>query len=257
MKKLLLKLYSIFSYFLFDPISKTKQYIALPFYVKNLFLFKFFHNDHSIPVSFRDLYVTTADQFMSAGVAKGHYFFQDLWAAKKIYKRKIDNHIDIGSRIDGFIAHILPFCNVSYVDIRPLSSQVEGLSFINGSIINLPFEDNSISSLSCLHVIEHIGLGRYGDPLDPQGHSKAARELSRVLAPGGHLYIGTPVGKERVCFDAHRVFDPESVIKMFSDLDLLEFSLIDDSGDRIISNATTIQGSKCNYGCGLFLFTKS
>jgi len=110
--------------------------------------------------------------------------------------------------------------------------------------------------LSCLHVIEHIGLGRYGDPIDPDGHLKAAAELSRVLRSGGQLLLGTPVGRERLCFDAHRIFDPATIVAMLKPLVLLTFALIDDGGTTIQREASFEQARRCTYGCGLFLFEK-
>jgi ubiquinone/menaquinone biosynthesis C-methylase UbiE len=165
-------------------------------------------------------------------------------------------HIDIGSRIDGFIAHILPFCKVKYVDIRPLNSQISNLEFVQGSLLELPFESNSIESLSCLHVIEHIGLGRYGDEVDSEGYIKAAIELTRVLKPGGVFYFSTPVGEETLYFDAHRIFSPNTVLDLFKDLKFIEFNLIDDLSHRIIKNASFEMANNCVFGCGLFIFTK-
>lgn len=142
------------------------------------------------------------------------------------------------------------------MDIRKLESSLPNFVFVKGSILELPYEDNSINSLSCLHVIEHIGLGRYGDTVDPDGYIKAAKELVRVLAPGGTLYLGTPIGSERLCFDAHRVFDVQTILNAFAKLKLTEFSLIDDKGDRIIKNADINAGNKFRYACGLFEFYK-
>lgn len=257
MKKILSKCYSVFCYLLFDPIGKIQQYIALPVFIKNLYVYTSLNKPNGIPLHFGDLYITTADKFRKAGTANGHYFFQDIWAATKIYEAGIKYHTDIGSRIDGFVAHLLPFCKVQYVDIRVINTQIENLQFVQGSILDLPYPDNSIDSLSCLHVIEHIGLGRYGDPIDQEGHIKAGQEMVRVLKPGGTLYIGTPVGKERVCFDAHRVFNPTTILKIFEDLTLLEFSLIDDKGDQVLKNANLEAAATCTYGCGLFEFTKT
>lgn len=206
--------------------------------------------------SWKDLYFTTYEKHMPAGNMRGHYFFQDIWAAAKIYQKLPGEHVDVASRIDGFIAHILPFVQVKYVDIRKMESALTNLSFVEGSILSLPFADDSVNSLSCLHVIEHIGLGRYGDPIDPEGYQKAAAELVRVLKPGGSFYLGTPVGKEKICFDAHRIFSVNTLLNLFKELDLVEFSLISDKGDGIIENAGFELASQCNYGCGLFEFTK-
>ena len=193
---------------------------------------------------------------MPAGIMQGHYFFQDIWAAEKVFQKKPQLHIDIASRIDGFVAHLLPFCKVEYVDIRKMDSTLSNLVFKEGSILQLPYPDNFVTSLSCLHVIEHIGLGRYGDPIDPEGFAKAAAELVRVLAPGGYLYFGTPIGEEKLYFDAHRVFAVETILQLFQGLVLEEFSLINDRAREIIPNASYADANNCKYGCGLFAFTK-
>src|SRR5262249_34943075 len=119
----------------------------------------------------------------------------------------------------------------------------------------LPFADGGIPSLSCLHVIEHIGLGRYGDPLDPSGAERAAKELQRVLAPGGRLYLSTPVGRERVCFNAHRVFAPDTIVRIFSDLKPPHFAYVDDDG-ALHTSAAPDDARSLDYGCGLFRFAK-
>jgi hypothetical protein len=112
-----------------------------------------------------------------------------------------------------------------------------------------------VKSISCLHVAEHIGLGRYGDPLDPQGTKKAARELSRCLAVGGNLYFSLPIGKERLCFNAHRIHDPETIIKYFSDLKLVDFSTSGD--DKVfVENTEPAKYKDQRYACGMFWFTK-
>ncbi len=248
--------YFLFSFLLFDPLEKIRKFRALPIFVRNLLRYRTLNRQGSFKFRFRDLWYRTFDQLESAGVATGHYFHQDLWAARLVFARQVNRHVDVGSRLDGFIAHILPFCQVTYVDIRPLESAVEGLEFRQGSILHLPFADNSIPSLSCLHVIEHIGLGRYGDPVDPDGHVQAAGELVRVLQPGGMLLLGTPVGRERLCFDAHRIFDPQTVVDAFHPLVLEEFSAIDDYGSMCAPGTTLAEAQQFRYGCGLFRFHK-
>jgi ubiquinone/menaquinone biosynthesis C-methylase UbiE len=176
--------------------------------------------------------------------------------ARKIYCDGTKLHFDVGSRIDGFVAHLLTFSDVNYVDIRPLNSNVDNLTFIQGTILKLPFEANSINSLSCLHVIEHIGLGRYGDDIDSLGYEKAASELIRVLSPGGKLYFSTPVGKECLHFDAHRVFSYETIMSIFSSLNLMEFSFVDDKSERVLKNVDLNVMYNSEYGCGLFIFQK-
>lgn len=183
-----------------------------------------------------------------------HYFYQDIWAARKIYKSRVKNHVDIGSNIE-FVGFLTAFTKVSFVDIRPLMVKLDNFKSIKGTLIDLPFKDNSINSLSCLHVAEHIGLGRYGDQLDPLGTKNACKELSRVLAKGGKLYFSLPVGKPRLCFNAHRIHSPKKILKYFKDLKLVRFSGVNDEGS-FLDKANIEDFETQNYACGLFVFTK-
>jgi SAM-dependent methyltransferase len=119
----------------------------------------------------------------------------------------------------------------------------------------LPYEDNTLESVSCLSVIEHIGLGRYGDKVDPDGWKKACRELQRVLARNGRLYISVPIGKARICFNAHRVFSPENMIDALDGLKLLEFSSVDDSGNYL-NTAKPSDFRDSDYSLGMYIFGK-
>lgn len=204
-----------------------------------------------------DLFPVTRDRFDNAGYACGHYFLQDLWAAQKVASIRPVQHIDIGSSVSGFVAHVASFLPVEYVDIRPLDCNVPNICWKEGSILNLPYEDESVPSMSCLHVIEHIGLGRYGDPIDPDGWIKGLREMQRTIMSGGNLFIGTPCGKPGVKFNAHRVFSPRHIINSMEDLHLVEYSLItDDAATSWITHAD-LDATEClDYACGLFWFRK-
>jgi len=245
-----------FSSFLFDPKEVYMKIRALPRFITNCLKYKALDEAYDFPLQARNIHYRTWDRFNTAGEIVGHYFHQDLWAAKYLYDHHVTDHVDVGSRIDGFIAHILPFCRVSYIDLRPLQNEVENLSFLQGSVLHMPFEDNSVGSISCLHVLEHVGLGRYGDPVDPEGYVRGARELTRVLSVDGTLLIGVPTGRERLCFDAHRIFDPNTIRDAFRPLQLLEFHLIDDLGSGIKRDASFEMARSCEYGCGLYVFGK-
>jgi SAM-dependent methyltransferase len=255
----LLDAYFFFSRIFFDPIAAGNRAAgtirALPIYGANLARYARGNRRRSLRFSIRNAWFRTYDRFSAAGSLTSHYFWQDLWAATNLFESGVHHHVDVGSRIDGFIAHILPFCEVTYVDIRPLEVAWPKFHFLQGAVVTMPFDDGEVQSLSSLHVIEHIGLGRYGDPVDAEGPWKAARELTRVLAPGGKLLVGVPTGLERVCFDAHRIFAPETVRSMFEDLELVEFSFINDR-NRLIRNAGFDDARDAYYGCGLFEFRK-
>lgn len=183
-----------------------------------------------------------------------HYFYQGAWLARKIRASRIEKHVDIGSSVLT-ISVLSAYVETTFVDYRPLKASLSGLTSIAGNILDLPFADNSVNSLSCLHVIEHIGLGRYGDPIDPQGSVKAARELQRIVSSGGRLFLSLPIGRERICFNAHRVHDPDTVLEMFPQMKLIQFSYVDDAGnyheDKPIELASCLE-----YGCGMFHFEK-
>jgi SAM-dependent methyltransferase len=183
-----------------------------------------------------------------------HYTFQDGWAAREIAARRPERHVDVGSRIT-FVIGLSAFVPVTFIDLRPLEIELTGLDTRSGSVLELPYEDGSVESLSCLHVAEHIGLGRYGDPLDPAGTLKAARELQRVLAPGGALYFSLPVGRLHVAFNAHRVHDPREVPDMFDELRLDAFAGVDDSG-RFHPELRPRDLVGGEWGCGLYRFTR-
>lgn len=183
-----------------------------------------------------------------------HYFYQDSWAFRKIYQSRVKQHYDVGSNVI-MISQLTAFTKVTFIDIRPLPVKLRNFISLKGDLVAMPFKDNSLSSLSCLHVAEHVGLGRYGDKLDPEGTKKACHELERILAYGGKLYFSLPIGKPRVCFNAHRVHSPAQILEYFKNLELLELSGVDDQGN-FIENIDRKILDNADYACGLFVFTK-
>lgn len=184
-----------------------------------------------------------------------HYFYQEVWAFKAIAAAQASLHLDVGSRIS-FVKLISALCDTVFVDIRPLIADVDRLFSQSASILQMPYADNSIHSLSCLHVTEHIGLGRYGDPLSPTGSRDAAQELARVLAPGGNLYFSTPIGRPRVEFNAHRIHSISQVVRHFAQLELVRLSVVDDAGQLNHDVTNLYQYDNARYCCGLFHFRK-
>lgn len=189
------------------------------------------------------------------------YFHQAVWAMRQLHQQPPVEHVDIGSD-SKFVGMLSVITRVVFVDIRPLAVQVEHLESRTGSVLDLPFADASVMSLSCLHVLEHIGLGRYGDPLDPQGSVKACRELARVLAPGGRLYLSTPVGRSRVQFNGQRVFSVEEVLGYFQQLDLVEMALVDPDGhfhsglDPRQASDLACRDGQLDFSLGCFVFSR-
>lgn len=199
------------------------------------------------------------DKYAYAGTI-GNYFLQDLWAAKLIIKNGIKKHFDIGSRLDGFIAHLLAAeIDVTMIDVRDFPGEVKGLHTIVDDATSLrQIPDKSIDSLSALCSIEHFGLGRYGDPIDPEACFTCFDNMQKKLKSGGRLYLSVPVGKERVEFNAHRVFYAKTIICCFPSLKLEEFSCA--AAGKIEYNVDVhkydMDMHDGNYRYGLFRFIK-
>lgn len=209
--------------------------------------------DGAEDIAARDLYPIINER-TSTTAFDTHYFYQDIWAFRKIFESGAKAHVDVGSKVD-YVGFLSAVTKVTFIDIRPLITDLPNIESKSGSILEMPYEDGSVMSLSCLHVAEHIGLGRYGDPLDPLGTIKACKELQRVLAPGGSLYFGLPIGRPRVCFNAHRIHSTDQILEYFAGLKLVEFSFVNDKG-RFLQNVEPNIAREAKYGCGLFQFTK-
>lgn len=236
---------------IFDPIKFIQGIYGFFWYTKDLIVYKI--KDPKSKLVNSNLFPILSDK-TSFTSFDAHYFYHQLWAFEHILKRRPKTHIDVGSsyQLIGFLSKIT---KVVFIDIRPMQISLKNLAPKEGSILDLPYKDDSIESLSCLHVAEHIGLGRYGDPIDPYGTKNACKELSRVLAKNGLLYFCLPIGKNRTCFNAHRVHTPDTIINYFKGLKLIEFSAVDDNGDYI-PNANPKKFNNIDYGCGMFLFKK-
>jgi SAM-dependent methyltransferase len=209
-----------------------------------------------------DNYPCINDKFESSGIGGGHYFHQDIYIAKEIYKAQPLKHVDVGSRVDGFIAHIAVFRKVEVFDIRPLNCNVENIAFkqVDLMVDNTQYV-NYCDSISCLHTLEHFGLGRYGDDIDPLGHIKGFDNLARILKPNGKFYFSVPMGKNRIEFNAHRIFSLSYLLSWVNEtFEVLKFSYIDDSGDIHegieLNNEIIRNNCNCNHGCALFVLVK-
>lgn len=256
MKKFFSKniLRTIYKFFI---IFKKEYYFNLYKYIINVFGFikeyRIFLKDKNpkckISINYISPYLKDKTEKTSV---EPIYFFQDTWAAKKIFKANPKHHYDIGSAVKtiGIISQFVP---TTMIDIRPIDVSLDNLFFIEGSILNLPFKDDSIESLSSLCVVEHIGLGRYGDSIDSRGSEKAIAELKRVLKDGGggNLYFSVPIDCEcRVYFNAHRSFTRSYILELFNDLKLIEEKYI--YGKKVYNKYNKAKG----FGTGLFHFCK-
>jgi SAM-dependent methyltransferase len=203
-----------------------------------------------------------SDRYEASGVALGHYFHQDLLVARKIFQRNPIKHVDVGSRVETFVAHVATFRQIEVLDIRPLISKTRGISFRQCDLMNLPDDlIESCDSVSCLHALEHFGLGRYGDSIDINGYLQGFKNLYKILKYDGILYLSFPIGTQRIEFNSHRVFSIQTpLIWAKGRFELIEFSYVDDRGELHMDQISNIESiaarDDLHYGCGIYEFKK-
>jgi hypothetical protein len=213
----------------------------------------FNQNDDRFKIDEKDLYPCLDDNTEFTGF-DAHYIYHPAWAARVVKRINPKYHVDISSTLN-FCSILSAFIEVKFYDYRPAKLKLNNLSSDKIDLTNIFFEDNSQQSVSCMHTIEHIGLGRYGDPIDPKGDLQAINELKRITTPGGSLLLVFPVGKPKIMFNAHRIYSFEMITEMMEGFSLKEFSMVYDNQD-FIENARPEDVKNQKYACGCFWFIK-
>lgn len=255
------KLESVLSFVGLSPKTSLNNLLGLfGFYQDYLKLKNQLKGNNEFP--FGKLYPMLADKNAESGTLSGHYFHQDLLVAKKIFKNNPYKHVDVGSKTDGFVAHVASYREIEVFDIRPLVSKVDNIKFIQADFMSLDKRLlNYTDSISCLHAIEHFGLGRYSDPIDAWGHLKGLECIYATLQKGGKFYFSTPIGPQRIEFNGHRVFGINYLLNIFNGKYSIDnFSFVDDKGDLYenvnLDKESINNNFGCNWGCGIFELTK-
>ncbi len=232
-------------------MKKILRFLLFPFILSDYLRFKKKNTRFSLKIT--DVYPCVTDKTFETKF-DAHYIYHTAWAARKVKEINPVKHTDISSSLyfSGIVSAFVP---VDFFDYRPAHLTLSGLKSGQADLTKLDFLDNSLSSLSCMHTVEHIGLGRYGDPIDQKGDLKAIAELKRVVAKNGSLLFVVPVGKPKVEFNAHRIYSYEQILDYFQGFTLKEFSLIDDA-HNFIENSDPRLVKNQRYGCGCFWFTK-
>jgi hypothetical protein len=193
----------------------------------------------------------------------GHYFHQDLLVADKMFINKPGKNVEMGSRIDGFVAHVTSFRDIEVFYIRDMTEQIQnihfkGLDIMDGNAVS----HNYCNSISYLHALEHFGLERYGDRVDSNGHLLGWENIYKMLKKGGKCYFSVPIGKQGIEFDAHRVYSLEYLVNVMigNRYKIDSFSYVSDKGDLVkdaeLDESSLKDNCCCYYGCGIFDPTK-
>jgi SAM-dependent methyltransferase len=263
MKPIVEKIYRKLIFYGFDPkaflkaIKSKKKYSFNADYKE---LIKQKGTDTNFEIASR--FPVLTDRNDEGGVMKGAYFHQDLYVARLINLDKPEKHLDIGSRTDGFVAHVASYREIELIDIRDIKSSVKNIVFRKADLMQLPSDlVDYCDSISSLHAIEHFGLGRYGDPIDYYGYLKAINNITKILKTRGRFYFSVPIGRQRIEFNAHRVFSVDYLTSILSEnFDIHSFSYVDDNGDFHENIELTKENAKssfgCHYGCGIFTLIK-
>jgi hypothetical protein len=264
MKASLLTLHNTLLSFGVDGLKALRQLRGMPSFVQEWVTFRTLLRQNPRGWNMGRLWPIMTDRAESAGVTKGHYFHMDLFMAQQVAQAAPPRHLDIGSRIDGFVAHLATTMPVLVGDIRPVASQHENIKFVQLNLMDpsTAAKLGQFPSVSCLHTIEHMGLGRYGDPLDPAGDSKALATLAALTMPGGTLYLATPMGRERIEFNAQRVYSIARLQNMLAEegFTITQFAYVDDQGDLIpqqeLSPAFHESSNTFHFSCALIVARK-
>ena len=241
-----------------EALKRTIRWMLSPFVLNDYLLFKGLDKEKRFQLEFIDIHPQIKDKTFRTTFDR-HYVYHTSWAARKLKEINPSKHIDVSSSLyfSGIVSAFIP---IEFYDLRPANLNLSNLESKKSDLLNLPFADNSIFSLSCMHTIEHVGLGRYGDPIDPGADVKAISELKRVLTPGGNFLFVVPIGSKPIIeFNAHRIYTYEQILSLMKDLELKEFSLIPEheKDGGLILNADPSLVSKERYACGCFWFIKN
>ena len=241
---------------IFQKISRilgSKSDTTLSWFERDFDLFQQLNLNGRFTVDRKDFYPCLNDHTVQTDF-DAHYIYHPAWAARIIRDINPDLHVDISSTLH-FCSILSAFIKTAFYDFRPADLQLSNLTSLHADLTRLHFENDSLSSLSCMHTLEHIGLGRYGDAIDPDGDLKAINELKRVCAKNGTLLIVVPVGIKKIMFNAHRIYDPTEFRDYFVGFTLERFSLVTDER-TFIEDASFELAATQQYGCGCYWFKK-
>lgn len=238
------------------------NFVLFPSYIFDFIKFYFLSKKANLKFSF-SFFPILDDKYAPSGSTKGHYFTQDLFVAQEIFHQNPSKHVDIGSRIDGFVTHVASFREIEVIDIRPVDLNIDNIKFLQLDFSKEPDKvfHNYSDSVSCLHTLEHFGLGRYGDEIDPVSFKKGLNNLHLLCKQGASFYFSVPLGDNKVFFNAHRTFSLQYLFELLDPLfEIKSLSVIDDNGffhkNIGLDDRRIINNFNSKYGCTILHLIK-
>jgi hypothetical protein len=255
-KRSLLRVHWILTAQLGINLQLIRAFVGLPRYLRDR---RTFRANYDGNMQFMPCF---HDRSAEGGNVRGEYFLQDLLVARMVFSANPQTHVDVGSRVDGFVANVASFREIEVFDIRPISTKIPGIRFVQADLMR-PSDGRQgyCDSLSCLHALEHFGLGRYGDPIDPIGFEAGLANMAELVRKHGIFYLSVPIGIERVAFNANRIFDPLTIVSVAarSSLSVRRLTLVRQDGmveSSALDDGTLTNLATESYNLGIFVFEK-
>lgn len=162
---------------------------------------------------------------------KDHYEDTDRWLYKTLEKYSIEGTdcVVIGSGSAFYESVCLYFgaqsvTTIEYNKIIFLHPQMKTMTPAEYEKNPIEFDVGlSISSF------EHDGLGRYGDPLNPDADLQAMQKMKSIIRKGGILFLAVPVGKDALVWNAHRIYGRIRLPLLLKDWEVLDTFGFDES----------------------------
>jgi hypothetical protein len=156
-----------------------------------------------------------------------YYGYTDLWlyAVLDKYKEFVEGKsvAVIGSNVPWYESVVLAYQgNPTTIEYNKIVSDDSRLTLLTVNEYDQnPEQYDVILSISS---IEHDGLGRYGDPIDPFGDFKAMERMKKMLTTGGLLFLAVPVGQDCLVWNAHRVYGKIRLPRLFEGWEVVDSS---------------------------------
>jgi hypothetical protein len=183
---------------------------------------------------------------MASRRESSHYPETDQWLYEALDKYSISKHntLIIGSEepyYEGIAIH--KGAKVTLVEYQRITSNHPDISCLTVDEFNTI--NNSYDSAISISSVEHSGLGRYGDELDPDGDIKSMALLRERLNHNGLCFLAVPIGKDQILWNAHRVYGNIRFKKLIDGFEILQsFGLDYDNDFQTDEHLRRINGKK-------------